>query len=163
MTTGLFAIALALSSVGLRGAEADVPAQKSEIDLMIEAVKALEAARNPSMAEVLKRGINARQIRKLGNLGNLTAADYEVLKAAPTASKEQEALKIAVTELKRDGKGESATALQTLLNKRAAKKTTATSSKSRQASDIARLESKIDRIQKMLTEVESELAKLKAQ
>ena len=139
------------------------PAEKTEIDLLIEAVRALEGARNPSKADILKKGINARQIRKLGNLGNLTTADYEVLKAAPTASKEKEALKIAIAELKRDGKADAASAIQALLDKQGARPTRATQSKGKQTGDIARLESKVERIRKLLAEVEAELAKLKAQ
>lgn len=145
-------------------AEEGAAAAPSEIDLMIGAITALESTGNQPMADVLKRAVNARQIRQLGNLGNLTAADYELLKSAPTRSKETAALEAAVASLKATRKADEAAPLIQLLKQR---ETKASTGRSRTASvvrsgEVARLEAKVDRIRRMLEEVEAELASLKA-
>ena len=156
------AVMMAISSWAVNAAEPDETPQPREVDLMIQAVEILEGARNPTMAGILKRAVNARQIRQLGNLGNLTASDYEILKAAPAVSKEKEALTVAVSEFKRDGQGKVAAALQAILDKRFKKAAPPVSAESKRSNDIARLEAKIVHIRKLLTEVESELARVKA-
>lgn len=154
------ALTMAVSMSVLTAADSDEKA--TEIDLMTKAVEILEGARNPRMANIVKKAINARQIRQLGNLGKLTAADYAILKEAPTVSSEKKALTTAVAEYKRDGQDDAANALQALLDQRARKVSSPVASGSNRANDIKRLEAKIDRIRKQLAEVESELARMKA-
>jgi len=140
---------------------ADSDEKGTEIDLMTKAVKILAGARDSRMANIVKRAINACQIRQLGNLGKLTAADDAILKEAPTVSSEKEALTAAVAEYKRDGQDDAANALQALLDQRAKKVSAPGASGSKRANDIKRLEAKVDRIRKQLAEVESELARMK--
>jgi hypothetical protein len=155
-----------LSVVGMLWTGGVFAAEKeggSEIELMTRAVKALESSGNQKEADVLKRGVNARQIRQLGNLGNLTAADYELLKAAPTRAAEKSAIEAAVSALKKGGSDEDAVALQTLLDQQTNKSSRSSGKRAASSGDIARLEAKVNQIKRQLAAVEAELAKLKGE
>ena len=155
-----------LSVVGMLWTSGLVVAENeggSEIELMTRAVKALESSGNQKEADVLKRGVNARQIRQLGNLGNLTPADYELLKAAPTRAAEKSAIEAAVSALKKSGSDEDAVALQTLLDQQTKKSSGSSGKRAASSSDIARLEAKVNQIKRQLAAVEAELAKLKGE
>ncbi len=166
----LLVIALGLSSLGtLSAAEAKQDPAQAQLALMERAAVSLEQAGKDQEAATLWRSVKARRLRLGGSLGNLSVADYDLLKQAPTVEAELKALRAALVSFREADNSEDSAALKRWLDERTEKAAgRAASLQARQKASqhqerLKRLEAKVERLRRMLNEVESELAQLRGQ